>query len=161
MPKGVYARPSWQERLWSYIDQSGGPDACWLWTGGRDLDGYGVFSIERKSGKAHRKAYEDAIGPIPAGMFLCHDCDNPPCCNPRHLMPGTAQQNSTAMVERGRVAHNSGEKHGAAILTAVLVREIRAKYVPHEYGYKKLAREYGVNQSHIFQIIKRKIWRDV
>jgi hypothetical protein len=43
---------------------------------------------------AHRVAYELFVGPVPDGMFVCHRCDNPPCCNPAHLFIGTAKDNA-------------------------------------------------------------------
>jgi hypothetical protein len=35
-------------------------------------------------------------------MVLRHSCDNPPCVNPDHLVPGTCADNSRDMVERRR-----------------------------------------------------------
>lgn len=37
-----------------------------------------------------------------------HSCDNPPCCNPAHLLVGTAAQNAQDMAERGR--HRNQQK---------------------------------------------------
>ncbi len=46
------------------------------------------------------------------GMDACHTCDNPPCCNPVHIQPGTASDNSRDMVAKGRqVNHESLKTH--------------------------------------------------
>jgi len=51
---------------------------------------------------AHRIAYERWVGPIPAGHVVRHQCDNPPCINPAHLITGTPSQNVQDMIDRGR-----------------------------------------------------------
>ena len=43
-------------------------------------------------------------GPVPAGMWLLHECDNPLCCNPRHQRPGTAAENRRDQFEHGAFA---------------------------------------------------------
>ena len=81
------------ERFWTHVQTS---DDCWIWTGSRDKQGYGLFSIEvgRWSIRAHRYAYEHLIGPIPVGKVLDHiECDNPSCVNPSHLEPVTNRSN--------------------------------------------------------------------
>lgn len=44
-------------------------------------------------------------------------------------------------------------------LTFELAEEIRAKYIPRKYSQLKLAEEYGVSQTVISAIIRKKIWK--
>ncbi len=76
-----------------------GPDACWEWIG---ADGYGIAWRGGHHMRAHRLAHELFIGPIPPGAYVLHSCDNPPCCNPRHLRAGDARENARDVLERGR-----------------------------------------------------------
>lgn len=95
----------------SYVDSIAvQDDGCWLWTGGRQSQGYGKFDGERL---AHRVVYELLVGPIPDGLELdhvCHgkdqSCGGGPACrhrrcvNPAPLEPVTHAEN----VRRGRSA---------------------------------------------------------
>ena len=68
---------------------------CWLWTGGIDGDGYGVFSIVNyKPVSAHRFAYELHRGPIPEGLTIDHLCRVRCCVNPDHLEAVTRRVNT-------------------------------------------------------------------
>ena len=89
------------DRLWAKV-QRAGPDECWPWTGAVDSDGYGRIGLGGTARLVHRVVYELEVGPIPDGMEVRHTCDNPPCCNPAHLLPGTHAENMADMVERGR-----------------------------------------------------------
>jgi hypothetical protein len=75
---------------------------CWEWRGARSADGYGQRRIGGKLLYLHRLAYEWAAGAIPAGMLVCHRCDNPPCCNPDHLFLGSRADNARDMCRKGR-----------------------------------------------------------
>jgi hypothetical protein len=92
------------ERLWSRVDIRG-PNDCWEWKGKCSAGGYGRIRIGgggSPESAASRVAWIITNGDIPEGLFVCHRCDNPPCCNPAHLFLGTAQDNVADMVAKGR-----------------------------------------------------------
>jgi hypothetical protein len=67
------------------------PDSgCWVWSRHVDRHGYGKMS---QGTLAHRRSYEDHVGPIPVGMELDHVCRNRCCVNPSHLEPVTTEEN--------------------------------------------------------------------
>lgn len=136
------------------VKQHLGP--CIEWLGPRNRQGYGVGKANKKRFRAHRQAWEDAFGPIPAGMFVCHRCDNPPCINVDHLFLGTAGDNNRDAREKGRGP--LGEANGQAKLSATQVRDIRKKYSDGGVTQAELARQHGVYFTHINAIILRKRW---
>lgn len=77
---------------------------CLEFTGTKNLWGYGLLRHFGKNKGAHRFAYEIKNGPIPSGMFICHHCDNPPCCEVSHLFLGTALDNNLDKIKKNR--HN-------------------------------------------------------
>lgn len=104
-----WAKRSIEERFWSHVDRSAGPEKCWPWTAFRSKN-YGKFNLAAGDARyAHRFALELSIGgPIPKGMYACHRCDNPPCCNPAHLYVGTPTQNLEDAYRRGRLGGGNG-----------------------------------------------------
>lgn len=87
-------------RFWTYVDTSGGEDACWLWQSVINHDGYGRYNVGRAAihndcyAYAHRVAYLLARGPVPLGLSLDHLCRRRDCCNPYHLEPVTIRENT-------------------------------------------------------------------
>jgi len=132
---------------------------------------YGVVKQGQKVKRVHRLVWEDECGPIPGGFLVCHACDNPPCCNVRHLFLGTHSDNARDKVAKGRMPlmhgrmprgddHWSrrnpekvarGHGHKGAKLTPDQVAKIRAE--PQAWGVNaRLAREYGVSHTTIVKI---------
>lgn len=91
------------ERLMSKIEIDE-KTCCWNWTGTLSR-GYGLLSSKfgKTPFKAHRLSYELHVGEIPDGLLLRHTCDNPRCCNPAHLLPGTHKQNAIDKSVRSRM----------------------------------------------------------
>lgn len=98
---------NWREaaaRFWPKVRQGAG---CWEWTGARNNYGYGVFATQItpkvKTALAHRYAWElDREQPVPRGLIVRHQCDNPGCVRPDHLILGTRKDNAQDCIERGR-----------------------------------------------------------
>lgn len=149
------------ERLWARVEKTA--NGCWEWQGFRHpTRGYGQIGRgARGEGlvETHRAAWELTNGPIPQGLFVCHRCDNPACCNPAHLFLGASADNSADMVAKGRQAR------GAALPQTRLsdedVADIRRRYDPR-FGPPKrggrrsnadeLAAEYGISRGYVQQL---------
>lgn len=89
-------------RFWAKVAVG---DGCWKWTGATDSDGYGKVRRAGAFVRAHRFAWIVTHGDIPAGLMVCHRCDNPPCVRPDHLFLGTAGDNSRDAESKGRLAN--------------------------------------------------------
>lgn len=81
---------------------------CLVFTGSRNKAGYGFVDVMVKGARrpilAHRLAWawEHQREPAP-GKIICHRCNNPSCCNPKHLYEGTPLTNSQDAVKAGHM----------------------------------------------------------
>ena len=150
------------DRFWSKVDCSGGPDACWPWMAACNPNHYGVFSVEGKNIGAHVFAFKTE-NDLPTGLMVCHSCDNPPCCNPKHLFAGTHADNMADRTAKGRHVAVRGVARPGAKLTDEIVLTLRARYVPRsvENGTRALAREFGVAHQIVSDVIHGKRWAHV
>lgn len=97
---------------------------CLLWTGYTTNWGYGVI-YGPKNELAHRWAWAREHGDIPPGMFVCHRCDTPACCNVDHLFLGTPQDNTDDMRKKGRFPSGQFAHQSITIEMANRIREMR------------------------------------
>jgi hypothetical protein len=74
---------------------------CWPWRSA-EIDGYGVLRVAGRNIKATHIALWLERGETANGRIACHSCDNPPCCNPKHIWFGTIKQNAEDSVAKGR-----------------------------------------------------------
>lgn len=93
------------DRFWRRVDKSG---ECWEWKGRNNWGGYGLFerTITKKRVVAHRYAWQSERGAIPAGLLVCHRCDNRLCVRPDHLFLGTQKDNMRDCWAKGRGKNN-------------------------------------------------------
>lgn len=119
------------DRFWSKVDRRG-PDECWPWQErSRNEHGYGIFHVGAmgKVQKAHRVAYELATGvKLTPEVKIRHSCDNPPCCNPAHLLPGTQADNLADMHRRGRRRYTRRLDHDAIRAAVGTQQQIAARF---------------------------------
>ena len=142
--------------FWQMVDMSTGQDGCWPWTGPRSGAGYGRFSYSGRRYPAHRIAYELLDGHIPAGLLVCHRCDNPPCYNPAHLFLGTMADNMADMVSKGR--QNKGERHHWAVYTEAQMSESLTMYRDGVSWADILART-GVSKCSVYFAARGRSWK--
>lgn len=166
-PRVSYAQPAWIltvmtpkriERFWSKVHASGGLLVCHPWRGGRNAGGYGLFQgsdeYQGFSFLAHRVAWALRNEREPGREWIIrHTCDNPPCCNPRHLLIGDHADNTYDMCSRGRLVVSSGQ--GADANAADFSWEDRARahdlrYV-HRMPIADIALAIGCHRSTIMR----------
>jgi len=137
-----------------HVDERTG---CWLWTGQRNALGYGRIKVDGKRIYAHRWMYTEAVGNIPDGLIVRHQCPYRNCINPSHLLVGTHADNVRDRCLAGHSA--AGEHNGRAKLTWDAVRQIRLA-LQHGTPLAALARTYGVSPRCISHIRDGAQWRD-
>lgn len=170
------------ERFWDKVDKDGPlpailaedpnpPDwaqlPCWQWQGAKQTMGYGAFWWDGTK-IAHRLIWAQKYGPIPPGGVLLHRCDNPSCVrvdpdgppNLDHFILGTSADNNKDRDVKGRYRRLTQRDNGNAILTADMVRSIRADHAAGATG-ARLAVKYGVSSTTIYRIVRRQTWTDV
>lgn len=120
------------------VSERGYETSCWIWNGRLDKDGYPMIGDGER---AHRRAYEQQVGPIPEGYVVHHRCEQKSCVRGDHLEAVTPTEHERT--------HSS--------LDWDAVRAIRASTKTQE----ELAREYGVTRSNIGYIRRGHTWKEV
>jgi hypothetical protein len=123
---------------------------------------------------AHRLSWELHYGKIPAGMNVCHRCDNPPCVRPDHLFLGTQVDNMADMMSKGRNPKGDnrswrlhpelvlrGSSHPRSKLTEDQVRKAKKDYITGTIYRKDLAKSLGVSEATVKDFLRGATWKHV
>jgi hypothetical protein len=137
--------PELDRWYWSKVTVIDDEDSCWEYreaTRKRPRGNYGAVSmVNPKTGRrgtvnAQRVAFWLVHGHMPeVGR---HECDNPPCCRPKHILNGSTADNNRDKVLRGRALGIGGQN----ALNPDLVRQARTMY-RSGVGVPEIARRLG------------------
>lgn len=151
---------------WEYINKFwktvkiGDANQCWEWSGKRSSN-YGWMVYNGRPWKAHRLSLLFS-GEKLENLFVCHKCDNPPCCNPNHLFTGTPRDNNLDASRKGRLkGAGRGELNHKSKLTEENVREIKDLFSKKEMTITMLSRKYKVTWYAIKFILIGKNWAHI
>lgn len=150
-----------EQRFWPRVVPGQAPDACWEWDGSHNAKGYGLFArpdIDRGYWLAHRFSWSLHNGDIPAGLYVCHRCDNRGCVNPAHLFLGTQSDN---MKDCGRKGRTNYQRHGAprgdrnhnTKIPDATVMEMRRLYAAGGVSQNALADRFGIKRNQAQDLI--------
>lgn len=146
-----------KQKFWLKTDKQS-DDACWIFLGATDKDGYGQFwdgDIQLMT-RAHQFSAKIHLGDCPKGMCVCHTCDNPSCVNPNHLFYGSALDNQKDKMTKNR--QTKGESQGHSKLTNNQIEQIRARA---NENYKVLCKEFNLVPSTIYRIWHNQSWKHI
>lgn len=146
----------------------GKDDECWPYGKNKHYARIREEGAGSKQWQAHRYAYWIFNGrAVPDDLVIMHTCDNPRCCNPHHLVPGTTAENAADMVSKGRwrggfqpgpdKRRRIGSAHPVSKLTESDIPKIRSDQRPS----RVIAEDYGVSRDLIDKVKARKAWRHV
>jgi len=136
------------KRFWDKVDVRS-DNECWNWTAGRFKEGYGCFSINKKSFGAHRVSCIIHYGFRDAHLYAIHKCDNPLCVNPNHLRWGTPAENSLDMVVKKRSLR--GASHPNASISKEMFDNISVM-INEELSNMQISRITGISNQSISNI---------
>lgn len=152
--ENIYKRS--EKHFWERVDKKG-VDDCWEWTRCKNMHGYGKLSWRGRLTKAHRVAWMLTYGDLKPTDWILHHCDNPACCNPKHLYVGDHAQNTRDAVERH--CYRFGADHPMAKLTEKDVMNILA--LKGKDSQNSIANRFGVNSETIRQIMIGNHWKHI
>lgn len=128
---------------------------CRLWIGNVRPNTYVHFHISGSyrlrsvvRDYAHRIAWRlHNDQDIPVGMFGCHTCDNPICCNGEHIFLGAPVDNTQDMVAKGR--------HRGGPVSRFSEADVAAMRLAFEHGETQasLGKRHGVTDSFVSMLI--------
>ena len=117
----------------------------------------GIAARQRRV-QVHRLALEAFVGPCPRGMECCHGNGDRADNRAENLRWDTRRQNALQRTEHGTAP--AGEAHHNTFITEECVRTIRSRVASGEQQ-RAVARDMGLGDSLVSNIVRRKTWRNV
>jgi len=143
-------------RFWKYVEIKE-KNECWIWKSGKDKDGYGRFSLNKRTERSHRISYLIKFGIIDSDLLILHICDNASCVNPDHLFQGTFLDNNKDRYTKGRSA--IGSSNGSSKISERDALEIRTLYLNEKLSLEKIGKIFGIGQSTVRDIAVGNTWK--
>lgn len=131
-------------------------DECFIWPFSKN-GGYGAISVNKRPGGVSRIVCIEAHGQPPTPRHeAAHSCGKGHlgCVAKRHLSWKTPKENWADRYVHG--TDNSGDRNGRAKLRTADVIQIKA--LPKDIIVARVAKDYGVSNSAIFDILKGRKW---
>ena len=155
-------------------NDTSGSTECLVWPYGKTASsrmkggGYGCLRWNGKMRRAHCVVWSLTNGPIPQGMVVMHECDNPLCCNRTHLSLGTQKDNMVDAGKKGRLSgrrghrsgigrYNTGTSNSQARLTWNDVYDLRVMAFSGE-PREMLMDVFAISQTTLYEILSFKNW---
>lgn len=139
------------------------PGGCLEWQGARNTGGYGVMRLNGSTVGVHRVMLaaklnrpDLLVSPIlqPGHpIYALHSCDNPACCEPKHLRMGSGADNAADAKARNRYRPRRKLSDDA-------VREIRREGTTWD-GMCDMMKKHKVGQLAIRDVVSRKFYKHV
>jgi hypothetical protein len=149
-----------ERRLWLRVSEQ--PSGCWEWQGALFPAGYGQITYQGKPMGVHRVVMI-LLGHDVEGVVVRHECDNPPCCRPDHLLLGTQKMNMEDAVKRNRMNNVKGAHHYKAKFSDAHVLYLRATYADpsNTLTIAELAKANDIDASALGKILRRQTWKHI
>jgi hypothetical protein len=114
---------------------------------------------------AHKFAYT-----VPYGLIIRHKCDNPPCCNPNHMILGTVADNTADAIDRGLWNPHDGWLKSADKMRAAQIErrafnecDIAVMIIDRANGmsWPEIARNRNLSEGAVLGVAQGSIYQDL